>query len=70
MPIHKWMDNKNVVHIQNEVLSSCKEKKEITKCAGNEWTWKYNIKWSDLNEDKACMSSLTWELLAYGVYNV
>lgn len=69
MSLHKELDNKNVVHIQNEALSSCKKKiPEIMKFAENRWTQKYNSNWSSQTKMKPTWSSPIYEFLAYNVY--
>ena len=45
------MDNKNVEHISMEYDSDIK-KNEIVESVVNGWTWKYNIKWGNLNTGK------------------
>ena len=57
VPINRWMDKKDVVHIFNGILESYKDEWNDAICSNMDRTRDYDTQWSQTVKDKYYMKS-------------
>ena len=65
VPIGKWVDKKAVMHLQNQLLLSCKKEGNLTFCTSMDAPEQYYAKWNKLVREREMPYDFTymWNLM-------